>query len=278
MNPQEQKQALDKQIKENMAQIKNKIIVMSNKGGVGKSTTSVNLAYSLSRKGYNVGLLDADLHGPSTVKMLNLEKSQLSMENNMIVPVRAAENLSVISMSMVLEDKDAPVIWRGPLKITAIKQFLGEVKWGALDYLIIDSPPGTGDEPLTVMQLIPEMTGAVIVTTPQLVSLIDVKKGINFLKQLNIPIYGVLENMSYLICPHCGKSINVFGPSHSEEVAKEMEIDFLGKIPLEPKVSEQSDNGTPFITDIDTPSSKAFMEIVEKIINNAPKRNLSVNI
>jgi len=278
MNPQEQKQALDKQIKENMAQIKNKIIVMSNKGGVGKSTTSVNLAYSLSRKGYNVGLLDADLHGPSTVKMLNLEKSQLSMENNMIIPVRATENLSVISMSMVLEDKDAPVIWRGPLKITAIKQFLGEVKWGALDYLIIDSPPGTGDEPLTVVQLIPEMTGAIIVTTPQLVSLIDVKKGINFLKQLNIPIYGVLENMSYLICPHCGKSINVFGPSHSEEVAKEMKIDFLGKIPLEPKVSEQSDNGTPFITDIDTPSSKAFMEIVEKIINNTPKRNLSVNI
>lgn len=278
MNPQEQKQALDKQIKENMAQIKNKILVMSNKGGVGKSTTSVNLAYSLSRKGYNVGLLDADLHGPSTVKMLNLEKSQLSMENNMIIPVRATENLSVISMSMVLEDKDAPVIWRGPLKITAIKQFLGEVKWGALDYLIIDSPPGTGDEPLTVIQLIPEMAGAIIVTTPQLVSLIDVKKGINFLKQLNIPIYGVLENMSYLICPHCGNSINIFGPSHSEEVSKEMEIDFLGKIPLEPKVSEQSDNGTPFITEIDTPSSKAFMEIVEKIINNAPKRNLSVNI
>lgn len=278
MNPQEQKQALDKQIKENMAQIKNKILVMSNKGGVGKSTTSVNLAYSLSRKGYNVGLLDADLHGPSTVKMLNLEKSQLSMENNMIIPVRATENLSVISMSMVLEDKDAPVIWRGPLKITAIKQFLGEVKWGALDYLIIDSPPGTGDEPLTVIQLIPEMAGAIIVTTPQLVSLIDVKKGINFLKQLNIPIYGVLENMSYLICPHCGNSINIFGPSHSEDVSKEMKIDFLGKIPLEPKVSEQSDNGTPFITEIDTPSSKAFMEIVEKIINNAPKRNLSVNI
>ncbi|MBU4511008.1 Mrp/NBP35 family ATP-binding protein, partial [bacterium] len=212
---------LDEKLKNNMANIKHKILVLSNKGGVGKSSIAINLACSLSEKGFKVGILDADLHGPSVAKMLGFEGKRLQGSPEGIIPMSVSSNLTAVSMASLIENSDAPLIWRGPLKMMALKQFLGEVKWGALDYLIIDSPPGTGDEPLSICQLIPELEGGIIVTTPQKVALLDSRKCVNFLKNLNIPILGIIENMSGLKCPHCGKNIDLFKSRGGEKVATE---------------------------------------------------------
>lgn len=257
---------LDEKLKQNMSQIQHKILVLSNKGGVGKSSIAVNLACSLTEKGFKVGILDADLHGPSVATMLGFEGKKLQGSSEGIIPMRISPNLIAISMAFLIETSDVPLIWRGPLKMMALKQFLGEVQWGNLDYLIIDSPPGTGDEPLSICQLIPELDGGVIVTTPQGVALLDSRKCINFLKNLNIPILGIIENMSGLKCPHCGKNIDLFKSGGGEKVALEFNIPFLGKIPIDINLVESSDEGKPYILQYkNSETAQVFNKIVELI-------------
>ncbi len=255
-------------IEERMKSVKHKIMVMSGKGGVGKTTVAVNLAFALGMKGMGVGLLDADIHGPNVPKMLNLEGGKIQSKGEGIKPVSYSlgmREIRVMSMAFLLE-KDAPVVWRGPLKMKAIQQFLSEVEWGDLDYLIIDLPPGTGDEPLSIAQLITNVNGSIIVTTPQDVALMDSRRSVNFSKVLKVPVIGIIENMSGMKCPHCGRDINIFGSGGGEKAAREMGVTFLGRIPIDPKIVKNSDSGTPFIIkNPDSESSRAFNEIVGKI-------------
>ena len=266
----EKKKQIDEQgerINERMSRIKSKLLVLSGKGGVGKSTVAVNLAWALSQKGMKVGLLDVDIHGPNVPKMLGMEGVRLTGSEQSIEPASLGDNLKVISIAFLLDSHDTPVIWRGPLKMTAIRQFLADVNWGDLDYLIIDAPPGTGDEPLSVCQLIKNVTGAIIVTTPQEISLLDVKKSISFVKQLNVPITGIIENMSGFICPHCGKSVDIFKTGGGQRMAHTLKIPFLGSIPIEPGIVEASDEGKPFLSsDAETEGRRKLNEIVDKII------------
>ena len=253
-------------ISKNLSKIKHKIIVLSGKGGVGKSTVSVNLALTLSKKNYNVGLLDSDLHGPSIPKMLGIEDERPEPTNTGFNPIFLSPHLKVMSIGFLLQDKDSPVIWRGPLKMGAIKQFIGDCNWGKLDYLIIDLPPGTGDEPLSIAQLIPKCDGTVIVTTPQDVALVSVRKSINFVKKMNMPIIGIIENMSGFKCPHCGKSIDIFKIGGGLKASKDFNVPFLGKVPLDIDIVETGDSGEPFvIKNKDSEAAKAFVEIVENI-------------
>ena len=256
----------DQKITKNLQKIKHKIVVMSGKGGVGKSTVAVNLAYDLSKRGANVGLLDADLHGPSTLKMLNIEKGQIKGDKEGIFPAEVTPHLKVMSMGFFLSSADTPVIWRGPVKMGAIRQFLEDVHWGELDYLIIDLPPGTGDEPLTIAQLIPDSTGTVIVTTPQDIALLDSKKAVNFAKTLKIPIIGIIENMSGFNCPHCDEYIDIFKTGGGENAARELEVPFLGKIPLDHEIVKCCDDGNPYVaSNSKSESTESFKEIVAKI-------------
>lgn len=258
---------LDEKLKENMFKIKHKILVLSNKGGVGKSSVAINLACSLSKKGFKVGILDADLHGPSVATMLGFEGKKLQGSSEGIIPISVSSNLVAVSMASLIETSDAPLIWRGPLKMMALKQFLGEVKWGNLDYLIIDSPPGTGDEPLSICQLIPELEGGIIVTTPQKVALLDSRKCINFLKNLNIPILGIIENMSVLKCPYCGKNIDLFKSGGGKKTAEEFKVPFLGKIPIDIDMVNSTDEGKPYISQYkNSKTAQVFNKIVELIL------------
>jgi Mrp family chromosome partitioning ATPase/predicted Fe-Mo cluster-binding NifX family protein len=241
------------------------ILVLSGKGGVGKSTVAANLALSLSLQGRRTGLLDADFHGPSVPKMLGLEGRKLAMENDRILPVSLGE-LKVISVDFMLEQRTDPVIWRGPMKMNVIKQLLEEVAWGELDYLVIDSPPGTGDEPLSVAQLIPDPTGALIVTTPQDVSTSDVRRSISFCRAVDLPVLGVVENMAGLVCPHCGESIDLFGEGGGERMSSEMDVPFLGRIPIDPAIVKSGDTGKPFAYwESKSPSGGAFTGLVERL-------------
>ncbi len=260
----------NKKIAETLKKIKNRLLVFSGKGGVGKSTVAVNLGLALSNKNLRVGLVDVDIHGPNLAKFLGVEGRQLqSAGNDKIAPVKITDKLSLVSMAFLLQDRDTPVIWRGPLKMKLIQQFLGDVEWGELDWLIIDSPPGTGDEPLSVAQLIPA-TGAIIVTTPQEVSLLDSRKAINFARKLNLKIYGIIENMSGLICPHCGKKINLFKEGGGKKAAEELGLPFLGSVPIDPKIVELGDDGRPFIIhQPEAEATKAFNNIVEKVLENS---------
>ncbi|HII01880.1 TPA: Mrp/NBP35 family ATP-binding protein [Methanosarcinaceae archaeon] len=228
----------------NLRRIKRKIMVMSGKGGVGKSTIAANLAAGLALRGYRVGLLDCDIHGPTVPTIFGLESSRPEVNEQGIIPVRVFSNLSVMSVGFLLENKDSPVIWRGPAKMGAIEQFLEEVYWGELDFLIIDLPPGTGDEPLSVAQLIPNCDGSVIVTTPQDVALVSVRKSINFSSKLNVPVIGIVDNMNGLVCPHCGEMINVFGSGGVEKASQDFNVPVLAELPIEPKVAEMEDKGT----------------------------------
>jgi ATP-binding protein involved in chromosome partitioning len=245
-------QAIDQEaLNKRMAGIRHKLIILSGKGGVGKSTVAANLAITLAQDGHRVGLLDVDIHGPSIPKLMGIENQVPRMGDETIQPVEIkhmGHNLKVMSMGFLLRDRDLAVIWRGPLKMGAIKQFLKDVEWGELDYLIIDSPPGTGDEPLSVAQLIPGLDGAIVVTSPQDLSILDVRKSITFCRQLNMPVLGVIENMSGLTCPHCGGQIDVFKRGGGERMAMEMNVPFLGRIPIDPQVVESSDSGVPFVT------------------------------
>lgn len=257
-----------KNITETLSNIKKRILVFSGKGGVGKTTVAVNLSFALSEQRLKVGLLDADIHGPNVAKMLGVEGRRLeSAGENKILPIAVTKNLSLVSMAFLLRDENTPVIWRGPLKMKLIQQFLSDVAWGKLDYLVIDSPPGTGDEPLSIAQLIPA-TGALIVTTPQDISLLDSRKAVSFAQKLNFTVYGIVENMSGLVCPHCGKQINLFKEGGGERAALELGVPFLGKIPIDPKIVELSDSGKPFIIHSpESKASKAFQEIVAKILH-----------
>lgn len=257
---------LEAMLAKNMAQIAAKILVLSNKGGVGKSFVAVNIAAGLSSLGAKVGLLDADIHGPSVAKMLGFEGKQPMMDQERIIPFSIDSNLVAFSMASLLQDPDIPVIWRGPLKMGVLRQFLAEVNWGKLDYLIIDSPPGTGDEPLSICQMIRDLTGAIIVTTPQDIALLDSRKCVHFLRQLATPILGILENMSGLTCPHCGKEINLFKSGGGEKAAKELGMPLLGKIPLDPRIVESTDNGKPFVESYpNSESAKVIINICRMI-------------
>jgi len=259
---------MDEKLRQNMSDIKHKILVLSNKGGVGKSSISVNLSCTLAEKGYQVGLLDADLHGPSVAKMLGFEGQKLTGSNGQIKPIQARENLVAVSMASLIESPDTPLVWRGPLKGVAIKQFLAEVNWGKLDFLVIDSPPGTGDEPLSVCQLIPELDGGVIVTTPQEIALADSRKCIHFLRDINIPILGIVENMSGFHCPKCGEKIDLFKTGGGKKAASDFKIPFLGAIPIDLAMVQSADQGKPFIcSNNDSETGQAFEKIVQSIIS-----------
>lgn len=262
----------DMALKDRMAQIKHKIMVLSGKGGVGKSTVAVNIAVALGLEGKKVGILDADFHGPSIPTLLRLTGKSLKAGENGIEPIDFVEGVKVISIGFFMPEQDKAVIWRGPMKINVLKQLLAEVNWGELDYLIIDFPPGTGDEPLSVAQLIPDADGAIIVTTPQDLSLIDVRKSIDFCRQLKLPILGVIENMSGLVCPHCEQVIAVFKRGGGEKMAGETGVPFLGRIPIEPLIVEASDSGKPFIYHYgETKAAEAFNKAIQPILAMAGK-------
>lgn len=264
------RRALDDQsiLKTRMRKIKHKIAVISGKGGVGKTVTAVNLAIAFANQGHEnrVGLLDADIHGPCVPTMLGMEDKKLRVGPIGAFPALGPLGVKVVSMAFVLEGKEVPVIWRGPLKMRAIQQFLSEIVWGELDFLLIDLPPGTGDEPLSVLQLLPEMDGVVIVTIPSAVSQNVVGRAITFSRQLKVPVIGVVENMSGFVCPQCGTQTHIFKSGGGEKVSREYSVPFLGSIPLDPRICEASDIGHPFIMEHpDSHASKAFMEIVRKI-------------
>ncbi|MEO0155773.1 MAG: Mrp/NBP35 family ATP-binding protein [candidate division WOR-3 bacterium] len=265
-NKDEELKRLNVLLEKNITQITAKILVLSNKGGVGKSFVAVNLAAGLSKLGAKVGILDADIHGPSVAKMLGFEGRPPMMDEDGIIPFTVNSNLVAFSMASLLQDADTPVIWRGPLKMSVLKQFLAEINWGKLDYLVVDSPPGTGDEPLSVIQLIRNLTGAIIVTTPQDIALLDSRKCVHFLRQLSTPILGILENMSGFVCPHCGKEIDIFKTGGGEKAAKELGVPFLGRIPLDPHIVESTDNGKPIVAQYpDSNSAKVIMAICKEI-------------
>jgi len=248
-----------------LGKIKNKIIVMSGKGGVGKTSTSVNLAIALSAKGHKVGIMDVDLHGPDVPRMLGLNGMLSLNENQKLKPMDYSANLKAVSIESLTQDKDNAIIWRGPVKYSAIRQFIGDVEWGELDFLIIDSPPGTGDEPLTVAQTINDAK-AVIVTTPQEVSLADVRKSINFCKTVNMDIFGLVENMSGFSCPHCGEAVDLFGTGGGQKTAMEAGINFLGKIPFDQNVVACGDAGTSFQEKYGkSPVTEAYSNIADKL-------------
>jgi len=228
----------------NLRRIKRKIMIMSGKGGVGKSTVAANISIGLALRGYKVGLLDCDIHGPTIPTIFGLESERLAVNEEGILPIKVLPNLTVMSIGFLLETKDSPIIWRGPAKMRVIQQFLEDVIWGELDFLIIDLPPGTGDEPLSVAQLIPNCDGSILVTTPQDVALISVRKSIRFSEKLKVPIIGLVDNMHGLICPHCAETIEVFGTGGVEKASKDFNIPILARLPIDPKIAEMEDKGT----------------------------------
>jgi len=263
----EEKQAhRERMLKEKLSHIEHKLMVMSGKGGVGKSTVAANLAVSFARQGYEVGILDADVHGPNIPKMLGLDQAKLIGTDQGMLPVPLYPNLKVLSMAFLLPNADSPVVWRGPLKHGVFQQFLGEVEWGELDYLIVDLPPGTGDEPLSIAHLIGQVDGSIIVTTPQEVALLDSRKAVIFSQMVHVPVVGIVENMSGFLCPHCGKEINLFKVGGGEKAARELKVPFLGRIPLDPEIVQNCDQGKPFVAvHPNSPAAKAFYEITKRI-------------
>ncbi len=256
------------ELKDRMGKIKHKILVMSGKGGVGKSTVATNLAVALSKTGKAVGLLDVDFHGPSIPTLLKLEGKPVYQSEEGLIPVEFPSGIKVMSVGFLLREQDEAVIWRGPMKIGFLKQLLKDVIWGDLDYLVIDFPPGTGDEPLSIAQMLPECDGAVIVTTPQNLSLNDVKKSINFCRRIKIPVLGVIENMSGLVCPHCQSVIDLFKRGGGEDMAAKMGVPFLGRIPIDPHIVEASDLGEPYVDrHSENEGAAAFGRIVQQLID-----------
>jgi len=268
-------QSIKERIKAKESRWRYKIAVLSGKGGVGKSTVAVNLAAALAKRGYHVGLLDADIHGPDVAKMMGLEKVDVLAERTadgrfeMLPPEtdfggRTAP-IKVMTMGFLVGE-DQPVLWRGPLVTKALWQLLGDVKWGELDFMIIDFPPGTGDEILTVVQSI-NLDAAVVVTTPQEVALLDTGKAVNMMKKMEVPYIAVVENMSYLICPYCGNEIDLFGKGGGRKLAEKEGVDFLGEIPIDLKAREASDAGIPIVLYGDTPAAKAIEEIAGRLVS-----------
>jgi ATP-binding protein involved in chromosome partitioning len=263
----EQEFADRQQLESRLCRIRYKIIVLSGKGGVGKSTLAVNLASALAKAGKKTGLLDADIHGPSIPTMLHLEGTNIFVHENEIFPA-VSNGLLVMSLGFFLKNPDEAVIWRGPMKMGAIKQFLKDVAWGDLDYLIIDLPPGTGDEPLSVCQLIGKLDGAVVVTTPQKVAAVDVRKSITFCRQLNVPVLGVVENMSGFICPHCGQTTDILRAGGGRDLAQDMQVPFLGTLPMDPRIASAGDDGVAFvITEPDSIAGQMMQKIVQPLLD-----------
>jgi ATP-binding protein involved in chromosome partitioning len=253
------------EVKGSLEKIKHKFLVMSGKGGVGKTSVSVNLSMALAKKGYKVGLMDVDIHGPDVPRMLGLKGMLDLNEQRKLTPMSFSENLTAVSLESLIPNKDDAIIWRGPMKHQVIRQFISDVEWGELDHLIIDSPPGTGDEPLSVAQTISDAR-AIIVTTPQEVSLADVRKSINFCKTVNLEIFGIIENMSGFDCPHCGETVDIFGSGGGEKTAAAFNIPFLGKIPFDPKVVSCGDSGSSYQDmNPDSAVTKAFAAVVGEI-------------
>jgi len=259
-------EAQDAEIREKLKGFKNKLLVMSGKGGVGKSTIAAYLAVGLAKRNHQVGLMDVDLHGPSIPRLLGLKGSiQSSAESKKGIPLKYLANMEVMSIESLLGDKDTATIWRGPLKIGVIKQFINDIDWSNSDYLIIDCPPGTGDEPLTIAQVIPD-TKAVILTTPQEISLADVRKSINFCHQVKMEILGLIENMSGLKCPYCGKTIDLFKTDGGMITAKKAGLTLLGSLPLEPDIVLEGDSGSvAWMDKEDMPYTESFNKIVDRV-------------
>ena len=256
-----------------LSKIKHKILVMSGKGGVGKSTVATNVALGLAKRGYQVGLVDVDLHGPDICRMLDLKEklyTEKKEKPKLLPPMTYDDNLKVISLEYLMDNRDEAIIWRGPLKIQAIRQFIGDIDWGELDYLVIDAPPGTGDEPLSVAQTIKDVN-ALIVTTPQEIALADVRKSISFCRHVKIRILGIVENMSGFICPHCSRPVDIFGSGGGMRTALEFSLRFLGKIPMDPQVVMGGDAGKPYLSSgAGTAATKAFDEVLENIVKELP--------
>ena len=257
--------AQEKALKTSLSRIKQKLIVMSGKGGVGKTSTSVNLAIGLASKGFKVGLMDVDLHGPDVPRMLGLTGMLELNDERKLMPAAYSPNLHAVSIESLTPSKDDAIIWRGPLKYSAIRQFIADVAWGDLDFLVIDSPPGTGDEPLTVAQTIPEAK-ALIVTTPQEISLADVRKSISFCRTVKMDIIGIVENMSGYICPHCGEAGDLFGKGGGEKTARAMSLPFLGRVPFDPRMVACADAGRSYQEAYpDSDVTRAYGEIAAKV-------------
>jgi len=261
----------DAGLKANQERIKHRFIILSGKGGVGKSTMAVNLAYGLALLGRRVGILDIDIHGPSLAKMLGVEGVRPpSHEEGTPTPVRVHDNLPLVSIASLLPGPDEPVIWRGPLKMSLIKQFLSDIVWPELDYLVIDCPPGTGDEPLSVVQLLGRVDGSVIVSTPQDVAFLDARKTLKFSQKLGVPVLGIVENMTAFLCPHCGQPIKLFDGQGAEKAAEDFGVPILGHIPIDVNIARSGDTGRPYIYDFGKLEGAQTMQaiagtIIEKI-------------
>ncbi|OYT27869.1 MAG: ATP-binding protein [Candidatus Altiarchaeales archaeon ex4484_96] len=260
---------LNQLVHDRMGDIERKIMVMSGKGGVGKTTIAVNLSFGLQMNGLRTGILDADLHGPNVPQMLGISDEKLNATEDSIIPARIPlgvdMNLKAMSIAFMIK-KDDPVVWRGPLKMNALQQFLGQVDWGKLDYLIVDLPPGTGDEPLSIAQLIPDIHGSIVVTTPQEVALSDSRRAVNFSKKLGVRVLGIVENMSGFVCPKCGEETYLFKRGGGEKAASELGVPFLGRIPIDPDIVQDSDVGQPYIlSHKDSSASNSIMDIIDKI-------------
>ncbi|MEF2145758.1 MAG: iron-sulfur cluster carrier protein MrpORP [Desulfovibrionaceae bacterium] len=260
----------DQKLNKTLSRIKHKIVVLSGKGGVGKSTVATNIAVALSLAGKQVGLLDVDVHGPSIPRLLSLEDKQPHIGHEIIEPISWSKNLWVMSLGFMLPSKNDAVIWRGPVKMGLIKQFVRDVAWGDLDFLVVDCPPGTGDEPLSALQTIGPDAYAVIVTTPQGVAIDDVRRSVTFCNQVGNQVLGIVENMSGFSCPDCGKVYNIFNSGGGEALAREMNVPFLGRIPIEPEVTRSGDEGFPYIkVEHDSPAAKAFNKVVKPLLKLA---------
>ena len=260
-----------RRLESRLCRIKHKIIVLSGKGGVGKSTVAVNMAMALALNGRRVGLLDVDIHGPSVPTMLGLENETLQGDPDGLQPVELGE-MKVMSIGFLLKNPDDAVIWRGPMKMGVIKQFLADVNWGDLDYLIVDVPPGTGDEPLSVCQLIQPLDGAVIVTTPQKVAAVDVRKSVSFCRRVNVPVLGIIENMSGFVCPKCKEITQILPEGGGRKIASDMNVPFLGAIPIDPGIAQSGDSGRVFIYHFaNTPTGKIMQDILDQITADMDK-------
>ena len=264
-----QRQLEELELQTRMERIGKKLLVLSGKGGVGKSTVAVNLAVSLALAGKKVGLLGVDLHGPSIPTILGLATQSLGLgAGGAIEPLPVSKNLSVVSVGLIVQSAKDAVVWRGPMKYKVIQQFLKDVAWGHLDYLVIDSPPGTGDEPLSVAQLAGQGASAVVVSTPQAVAIADVRRSVSFCHLLDLPVAGIIENMSGFACPHCGETIDLFPVGGAEQLAAEMGVPFLGRIPIDPQIVTSGDGGQPFVEAFAaSPAAKAFAAVVQPILN-----------
>ena len=268
MTPEQQKAMIEQEMRlyEQMGKVKYKIAVMSGKGGVGKSTVAANLAEAFQKKGMVTGIMDVDIHGPNIPKLFGVEGKEVMIDNGKMVPVYSKNGIKVMSMGFLIENNDKPIIWRGPQKSGAIKQFMADVAWGDLDVLIIDNPPGTGDEPLTVLQTLPNVDAVVMVTTPNSISQEDVVKCVNMVKMLHIDKIGLVENMAYYVCPHCGEKSEIFGKSQGDEFASQMDIKFLDSLPLTEEVLKSTeDDSTVVDSYVQSELSEKFISIADKI-------------